>query len=209
MAKAITQMEGTYPPGSTVGGVYYPNGTPAYQNNNPGNLMYAGQTGASPGGAAGFAKFDTLADGQAALNNQIQYNINKGMTLQQFFAGVPNANGQLVGGYAPGGTSNAAGAVQTNAATQNYINFVAQQTGLDPNVPLTQYQSGAVTPGDTSQVASNTPSDNSGGDSTDSIATQDASVMDTLTNALANTDPVILGAIGIGAFGILYVMFGR
>ena len=115
MAAAITQMEGVNP--AFVG------------NNNPGNLIYIGpnqngQTGVLPG-AGGFAAFPSLAAGQAALANQIQGQVNQGQNLTQFF-----------NQYAPGGTTNAAGGVQTSAATQNYINTVSSQLGIDPSIPL-------------------------------------------------------------------------
>jgi len=126
MAAAITQMEGVNP--AFVG------------NNNPGNLVYVGtnqngQTGVQRG-AGGFAAFPTLASGQSALNNQIQAQINSGQDLTDFF-----------NQYAPGGTTNAAGGVQTSAATQNYINFVSGQLGIDPSVSLASVQGSYSGPG--------------------------------------------------------------
>ena len=63
--------------------------------------------------------FVHLADGQAALDNQIQLNVNRGWTLQDFF-----------NSYAPAASGNNPGVY-----TQN----VASWTGLDPNVPLNSY----------------------------------------------------------------------
>jgi hypothetical protein len=125
ISSAITQMEGVNP--NFVG------------NNNPGNLVYIGpnqngQTGVTRG-AGGFAAFPDLATGQAALYNQIQGQINSGQNLTQFF-----------NQYAPSGTCNAAGGCQTSQATQNYINFVSQQTGIDPSVPLNSVASGSYDP---------------------------------------------------------------
>ena len=74
LAAAITRNEGFYP------------GSLAYQNNNPGNLT------AGPGMIGmngGFAVFPDLATGQAALQNQIQLIINRGLTLSEFFQGKP------------------------------------------------------------------------------------------------------------------------
>lgn len=178
IAAAITQMEGTIAPNAQ-----YPNGSLAYQNNNPGNLVYVGQLGASPG-AGGFAKFDTVADGQQALYNQIQTQINSGQNLTQFF-----------NQYAPGGTTNAAGGVQTSAATQNYINTVSQQIGIDPSVPL-------------NSVASNY----SGSASTDSDSSDDSStdIGTQITSAVSSidlSDPTTLAVIGIaGALALYYVL---
>lgn len=132
-------------------------------NNNPGNLVYVGpnQNGQSgvTRGAGGFAAFPSLAAGQAALNNQIQGQVDSGQNLTQFF-----------NQYAPSGTCNAAGGCQTSAATQNYINFVSQQTGIDPSVPLntvasnggaTSYSADTPDTGSTFDISSLFPSDSS------------------------------------------------
>ena len=170
IAAAITQMEGYIAPNAQ-----YPNGSLAYQNQNPGNIRWNpngyNYPGATPG-AGGFAKYPDLATGQAALNHQIQVQIDSGQNLTQFF-----------NQYAPSSENN----------TANYIAFVAQQTGIDPSVPLQQYQSGAVSPGD--QVASASPTTDSTGSS--------------ITDLIANTDPVVLGGVGLAALGLLWVMFGR
>ena len=106
-ASAITQMEGKT------------------QNNNPGNLMaipgvtYAGQVGVD---SRGFAIFDSLSSGQAQLQKQIDLNISRGLTTEQFFCG-----GNGYPGYAPNaGGNDCAG----------YAAFVANQLGIDPNTPL-------------------------------------------------------------------------
>ncbi len=46
-------------------------------NNNPGNLVYAGQTGATLG-AGGFAKFPTYDAGVAAAQAQISLDLSRG-----------------------------------------------------------------------------------------------------------------------------------
>ena len=51
LANAIANFEG-----------FNVSGSVAQRNNNPGNLMYAGQAGASQG-ANGFAVFDSVGDG--------------------------------------------------------------------------------------------------------------------------------------------------
>ena len=69
IAATIQQVEGYYP------------GTLAYQNNNPGNLIFVGQAGATKG-AGGFAKFATYDDGKQALDDQIQLYAARGMSIQ-------------------------------------------------------------------------------------------------------------------------------
>ena len=73
IAATIQQVEGYYP------------GTLAYTNNNPGNLIYVGQAGATPG-AGGFAAFPSYELGQQALYNQIQIYANQGLTIDQMMA---------------------------------------------------------------------------------------------------------------------------
>lgn len=99
---------------------------PAY--NNPGNLRSGpGQVGTSPGG---FAIFPDYATGEAALENQVQLNINRGLTLSEFFGGKPG----VYAGYAPAADSN-----QPNVYTTN----VSAWTNLPADVPLNQLGSGA------------------------------------------------------------------
>lgn len=57
----------------------------AYRNNNPGNLRYAKQPGATLG-ANGFAKFATPEEGFNALMNQIKLDGSRGLTLSQFIS---------------------------------------------------------------------------------------------------------------------------
>lgn len=187
IAAAITQMEGTIPPGPG-----YPNGSLAYQNNNPGNLIYVNggynYPGATPG-AGGFAHYPDVATGQAALAHQIQVQIGSGQTLTQFF-----------NQYAPGGTTNAAGGVQTNAATQNYINTVASQVGIDPNVPLNQLASASGSTDSTSDTGTPTTS----GDGV-------SGAVQTVTDAFSNldfTDPTTLATVGITGLAVAYLVFG-
>lgn len=55
----------------------------AFRNNNPGNLRYAKQPGATLG-AGGFAKFATPEDGFNALINQIKLDQSRNLTVSQF-----------------------------------------------------------------------------------------------------------------------------
>lgn len=131
IAAAIAQMEGA--------------GT---RNNNPGNLMalpsytYPGQVGVD---SRGFAVFDSMASGQAQLARQIDLNISRGLSTQQFFCGSPG----VYAGYAPNAGGN---------DCQGYAAFVAGQLGIDPGIPLNQANTG------TSDWV-----DGSGGDTSDTI----------------------------------------
>ena len=123
LAQSIARFEG-----------YGVAGSVAQRNNNPGNLRSGpGQIGTD---ANGYAIFPDAATGYAALDNQIDLNIGRGLTLQQFFAGEPG----VYAGYAPSGDS--------NNPTQ-YANTVAGWMGIDPNVPLsTLASSGTAAPSD-------------------------------------------------------------
>jgi hypothetical protein len=108
LANAMAQMEGANVSGSL-----------AQRNNNPGNLKFANQAGAIGQDANGFAIFDSLADGQAALLNQLNLYADRGMTLSQ-----------AINTYAPSNEND----------TNNYLNFVSQQTGIDPNAQLADFR---------------------------------------------------------------------
>ena len=85
------------------------------RNNNPGNLRYVGQEGATPG-EGGFARFETPEAGMEAMRRQIELDTQKrGMNLTQF-----------INKYAP----------PSENKTQGYIDFVVQKTGLDPTKPV-------------------------------------------------------------------------
>lgn len=89
----------------------------AAQNNNPGNLRFAGQSGAKPG-AGGYAAFTTPEAGYAALQNQIAIDTKNGLTLQQYITK-----------YAP---------PQDKNNTPLYIQQAAQAVGMSPDTPLSQ-----------------------------------------------------------------------
>jgi hypothetical protein len=103
IAAKIQQIEGYYP------------GTVAYANNNPGNLVFAGQSGATLG-AGGFARFATYSDGLNALNDQIQLYAGRGMSIQD-----------MMNVYAPASPGN-------NPVA--YANQVADALGVDPSTQL-------------------------------------------------------------------------
>ena len=90
--------------------------------NNPGAIMdvtYFQQTGQFR-----LMTFPTLADGWNALYAQIQTNIDRGLTLQEFFAGKPG----VYGGYAPQGHG--------GNNPQVYAANVSSWTGIPLGVPI-------------------------------------------------------------------------
>lgn len=118
LASAIQTQEGYYP------------GSLAYQNNNPGNLVYAGQPGASPG-AGGFADFSSYDAGLSALKNQITLDATRGTDVN----GNPiNTVSDLITSWAPPSQNN----------TAAYIASVSAQTGYDPDAPLSTLGASAV-----------------------------------------------------------------
>jgi len=94
----------------------------AYQNNNPGNLRFVGQPGATQG-AGGFAKFNSPQEGYQALLNQVQLDQSRGGTLAAYITK-----------YAPPGENN----------TAQYIQQAAQALGVDPNAPLSSIDANKI-----------------------------------------------------------------
>lgn len=94
-------------------------GTVAERHNNPGNLVFAGQRGATKGETVAghtFAKFQSTEEGVAALYRQLQLYQKRGIdTLTE-----------IMGVYAPEGSNN----------TGAYIKALSKTTGLDPNQQL-------------------------------------------------------------------------
>jgi hypothetical protein len=84
------------------------------RNNNPGNLNFAGQTGASleDGPNARFAKFQTMAQGIAALASQ----------LQRYAAQGVDTVASIISKYAPPNENN----------TGAYIKTVSKRLGVNP-----------------------------------------------------------------------------
>ncbi len=66
--EAIKDHEGWYVPGQVDG---YPDGSPSFRNNNPGNLRYVGQKRASGRTANGFCIFMTYDDGYTELKEML------------------------------------------------------------------------------------------------------------------------------------------
>lgn len=108
IAAAIARFEGFYVPNSR-----------AQRNNNPGNLRRWGNTPV----VDGFASFPTLEAGWAALRRQVEINIGRGLTLNEFFAGKPG----VYAGYAPASDNN---------HPINYARFVGGKAGVPVDIPL-------------------------------------------------------------------------
>jgi len=129
IASTIQTIEGWFP------------GSLSQQNNNPGNLRPAGQSGCTPVG--GFCSFPTLAAGQQALDNQIALDASRGLTIAQFAAK-----------YAPAQDSN---------NPTSYAAQLAAASGLSVNDPLSAADSGTIaavpTAGTGTDLASLLPSD--------------------------------------------------
>lgn len=116
LAGAITRMEGSC---SSPG---------VCRNNNPGNLRAGpGATGVD---SRGIAIFPDFATGQAALLHQEQLNVDRGLTLSEFFGGKQG----VYSGYAP-----AADANNPNQYTSN----VSSWLGIASDVPLSGVLDGA------------------------------------------------------------------
>ncbi len=88
----------------------------AYVNNNPGNLRFAGQAGASQG-QGGFAKFNSPEEGVKALNNQIALDASRGHTLASF-----------INKYAP----------PTENNTSQYLSQAIANLGVTKDTPLSK-----------------------------------------------------------------------
>jgi hypothetical protein len=171
IAAAFQQQEGYYP------------GSLAYLNNNPGNLVYAGQPGASPG-AGGFAYFPSYAAGYQALTNQITLDATRGTDIN----GNPITTlSQLISSWAP----------PSQNPTATYISNVSAATGFDPNAPLSSL--GTATGSSALDVSPDSTSDDS--------SFLDASVdLSSIGGPSAVSTPLVIGA-GLLAVLVLSSLF--
>jgi hypothetical protein len=164
IASAIQTQEGYYP------------GSLAYQNNNPGNLVYAGQPGATPG-AGGFADFSSYAAGYSALQSQITLDATRGTDVN----GNPTTTlSQLISSWAPPDDND----------TASYIANVSAATGYDPDALL-------------SSLGAPSPLIDTSDDSLSSISADlSSSTVDLSSVGLSSTVPVwgiLAGAVGLVA----------
>jgi hypothetical protein len=168
VAATIQQQEGYYP------------GSLAYRNNNPGNLMYAGQAGAT-GTPGTLAVFDSYADGYNALLNQITLDANKGWSIQQFTSS-----------YAPTGCGTACNGNNPTA----YAQTIANNEGLSINDPLSLAIQGTSGSNINSTDTTNT---NASTDTISSGLTIDDTINDILSGNISTDDTTNLAIM----FGVL------
>lgn len=88
----------------------------SYANNNPGNLRFAGQTGATKG-EGGFARFATTTAGFNALVGQIKLDASRGLSLSAF-----------INKFAPPSEND----------TKTYIKNVTSAMGASANTPISK-----------------------------------------------------------------------
>ncbi|WP_445494395.1 lytic transglycosylase catalytic [Photorhabdus sp. SF281] len=87
------------------------------RNNNPGNLNFVGQRGATrENGEGRFARFETAFDGLRALSRQLTLYASRGLTTVR----------DIITKYAPPEEND----------TEDYIAFLAKRLGVDPNAQL-------------------------------------------------------------------------
>lgn len=105
---AIATMEG-----------FFKDNSVSQRQKNPGNLR---SWGALPV-VKGYVLFPDPESGWSALRRQIGKNIDRGLTLQEFFGGKPG----VYGGYSPASDKN---------NPHGYAQYVAGRVGIKPDVPL-------------------------------------------------------------------------
>lgn len=153
IAQAIQTQEGYYP------------GSVAYQNNNPGNLIYAGQPGAAPG-AGGFAAFGSYTLGYQALLNQINLDATRGTDVN----GNPTTTvAQLIASWAP--------ASDSANNTPAYIASVAGQTGYSASDDLLSLGSSSLPSVDDAPLTGEVLTDDTGDYAYSDASTVDASAI--------------------------------
>ncbi len=178
IAQAIQQQEGYFP------------GSLAYRNNNPGNLIYAGQPGASPG-AGGFAAFTSYDAGYQAMVNQISLDASRGTDA----SGNPTTTiSELLTSWAPPS--------QNPNLYTSYIPGVASSTGFDPNAPLSSLNSSTPTFAVDVYGSGDTPStDTSSGDGLD-LSSLTSGTLDLSRIGLSSSVPwwwIVAGVVGVVA----------
>jgi hypothetical protein len=170
IASTITSIEGWF------------TGSASQRNNNPGNLMYAGQPGAVGADSNGLAIFTTLQDGQQALNNQIALDASRGETIAQFAAK-----------YAPAAAGN---------DPVSYADQLAAATGLSINDPLSAAADSLTggSGGGGATYASVSAIDTGAGDAYSTID------LSSLGLGEITLSPGVLAGVGLGLIGLLWMM---
>lgn len=182
LAATVQRVEGYYPPGTPN----YPTGSLAYRNNNPGNLRFVGQPGASMG-EGNYAKFPSYSAGYQALLNQIQRQAAPGYRSPATGQVYPNGQNlsEFINTYAPAADSNNPSA---------YLATLVQSTGYPADTLLsTVISGGAAAPVD----------------ATDSTTVTDLNSTEAPALPEQDTDvtaPILILAVGAG---LLWAFFGR
>jgi len=122
-ANAIAQFEG-----------YDSSGSRPQRNNNPGDLKYAGQPGATGQDSSGFAIFPDAATGFQALYNQLQAYVNEYPDYSLL---------QIMAHYLGQGSTPASNS-QGNAFT--YAQAVASSIGVSTSTTLAELAAGVTSP---------------------------------------------------------------
>lgn len=117
IAQSIATMEG-----------FFKAGTVAQRNHNPGNLRSWGNYPV----VGGYVQFPDDNTGWQALYTQVNRNIDRGLTLQEFFGGKPG----VYAGYSPSADAN---------DPRGYAQYVAGQVGIAPTVVLNTVADSDVT----------------------------------------------------------------
>lgn len=103
------------------------NGTVGYRNNNPGNIRTVPAVTQWPGYAGtderGFARFDNINNGRAAIARQLGLYASRGI----------NTVSGIINRWSP---NTSAGGDNAPSVVSNYINNVAQALGVQPDQPL-------------------------------------------------------------------------
>jgi len=123
-ASAVATFEGFYTAGSR----------PA-RDNNPGDLKYAGQPGATGQDSLGFAVFPTADAGWTALDNQLQAYVNQFPDYDIF---------QIMEHYLGQNITAEGGEVTSQGNSTTYANYVASAIGVDPNTTLSDLAAGGA-----------------------------------------------------------------
>jgi hypothetical protein len=116
----VAPVSNSSAPAADAGGVQIPRASRiAWVHNNPGNLKFVGQDGATQGEPAEdgghWAAFETPEEGVAALNRQIELDATRGKSVREF-----------VSKYAPPGSND----------TETYIRQASDALGADPDAKL-------------------------------------------------------------------------
>lgn len=130
MAQAIATFEGYFNQENTV----------AKRNNNPGNLRTWGNVPV----VGGYAKFSSPEEGWQALYSQVDRNIDRGLTLWEFFGGKTG----VYAGYAPASDKN---------DPVGYSKYVAGQVGVGVDTRLDRLVGSSGTAGGTGEQQTPSP----------------------------------------------------